>query len=75
MLGEVAEDLDGDGNLDVAEDLDDDGELDLAELIVENPYAFENLDCEEWVYTDGSNPNYLQGLCMARRSTSPAAPP
>ena len=32
---------------------------------VDNPYAFENMDCDEWVYTDGLNPNYLQGLCLS----------
>jgi len=32
---------------------------------VDNPYAFENMDCSEWVYTDGSNPNYLKGLCLS----------
>ncbi len=32
---------------------------------VDNPYAFENLDCAEWAYTDGSNPNYLQGVCLS----------
>jgi hypothetical protein len=31
---------------------------------VDNPYAFENLACDEWLYTDGSNPNYLQGICL-----------
>jgi len=32
---------------------------------VDNPYAFENMDCAEWVYTDGTNPNYLQGVCLS----------
>jgi hypothetical protein len=32
---------------------------------VDNPYAFENMDCAEWVYTDGLNPNYLKGLCLS----------
>lgn len=32
---------------------------------VDNPYAYENMDCSEWVYTDGSNPNYLKGLCLS----------
>jgi hypothetical protein len=32
---------------------------------VDNPYAFENMECDEWVYTDGSNPNYLKGLCLS----------
>jgi hypothetical protein len=31
---------------------------------VDNPYAFENMACENWVYTDGLNPNYLQGVCL-----------
>jgi len=32
---------------------------------VDNPYAYENMECDEWVYTDGSNPNYLKGLCLS----------
>ncbi|PKO06089.1 MAG: hypothetical protein CVU41_08225 [Chloroflexi bacterium HGW-Chloroflexi-3] len=32
---------------------------------VDNPYAFENMACDEWLYTDGSNPNYLKGLCLS----------
>ena len=31
----------------------------------DNPYAYENMDCAEWVYTNGSNPNYLKGLCLS----------
>ena len=32
---------------------------------VDNPYAFENMECAEWAYTDGANPNYLQGICLS----------
>ncbi len=32
---------------------------------VDNPYAFENMACDEWAYADGSNPNYLKGLCLS----------
>jgi hypothetical protein len=47
---------------------------------VDNPYTFENMECGNWlpdengevifiagnrIYTDGSNPNYLNGLCLA----------
>lgn len=32
---------------------------------VDNPYAFENMECGEWAYTDGLNPNYLKGLCLS----------
>ena len=32
---------------------------------VDNPYAFENMECDEWAYTDGTNPNYLQGICLS----------
>jgi len=32
---------------------------------VDNPYAFENMECDEWAYTDGLNPNYLKGLCLS----------
>ena len=31
----------------------------------ENPYAFDNLVCEETLFTDGSNPYYPQGVCMS----------
>lgn len=31
---------------------------------VDNPYAFENMECGEWAYTDGTNPNYLKGICL-----------
>ncbi len=29
-----------------------------------NPYAYDNMACAEWVYTDGSNPHYVEGLCL-----------
>lgn len=38
---------------------------------LDNPYAYENMQCENadgtsgWVYTDGTNPNYLKGMCLA----------
>ncbi len=32
---------------------------------VDNPYAFENMECDDWLYTDGLNPNYLKGLCLS----------
>jgi hypothetical protein len=36
---------------------------------VDNPYAFENMDCAEWAYTNeengGVNPNYLKGVCLS----------
>jgi hypothetical protein len=32
---------------------------------IDNPYAYENMDCTEWVYTDGTNPNYLNGVCLS----------
>jgi hypothetical protein len=31
---------------------------------VDNPYAYENIFCENWVYEDGSNPRYVEGLCL-----------
>lgn len=31
---------------------------------VDNPYDFANMVCDEWAYADGSNPNYLRGLCL-----------
>jgi len=30
----------------------------------DNPYAFENMACDEWAYADGSNPYYPDGLCL-----------
>ncbi len=30
-----------------------------------NPYTYENMACDEWVYTDGSNPRYVEGLCLS----------
>jgi hypothetical protein len=30
-----------------------------------NPYVYENMICDEWAYTDGSNPRYLEGLCLS----------
>jgi hypothetical protein len=38
---------------------------DTFDAAVDNPYAFENMACDEWVYTDGLNPNYLKGLCLS----------
>lgn len=32
---------------------------------VDNPYDYTNLDCDEWAYADGTNPNYLRGLCLS----------
>ena len=32
---------------------------------MDNPYAFENMECADWEYEDGSNPNYLQGVCLS----------
>ena len=28
-----------------------------------NPYAFRNIDCDEWIYEAGENPYYPGGLC------------
>lgn len=30
----------------------------------DNPYAFENITCDNWDFDDGSNPRYLQGVCL-----------
>ncbi|MFN2169485.1 MAG: choice-of-anchor O protein, partial [Anaerolineae bacterium] len=36
----------------------------------DNPYAYENMECAEWAYTDGSNPNYvLAGLLAENADT------
>jgi len=29
-----------------------------------NPYAFRYMDCGDWAYKDGTNPNYPDGLCL-----------
>ena len=29
-----------------------------------NPYAFTNMDCDNWVLRDGSNPYYPNGVCL-----------
>jgi hypothetical protein len=31
---------------------------------VDNPFDEKNMVCTNWQYTDGLNPNYLDGLCM-----------
>jgi hypothetical protein len=31
---------------------------------VDNPYDYANIECEDWAYADGSNPNYVRGLCL-----------
>lgn len=30
----------------------------------DNPYAAANMACGNWAFTDGANPNYLEGLCL-----------
>lgn len=30
-----------------------------------NPYAYQNLRCDTWEFTDGSNPRYLEGYCTS----------
>lgn len=30
----------------------------------DNPYAYTNMVCNNWSFTDGSNPRYVKGLCM-----------
>jgi hypothetical protein len=32
---------------------------------VDNPFAFDNMACDEWAYTDGTNPNYVKGICLS----------
>lgn len=29
-----------------------------------NPYAFRNMACDEWIFEDGSNPQYPEGVCV-----------
>ncbi len=37
---------------------------DVFDPAVDNPYDFKNIECDEWVYEDGTNPLYVQGLCL-----------
>jgi hypothetical protein len=50
---------------------------DTFDATVDNPFAYENVVCDtfdedgtgevgDWLYTDGSNPNYVRGLCMVQ---------
>lgn len=36
----------------------------LFDPAMDNPYAYENMICDNQIYSDGSNPNYVQGLCL-----------
>jgi hypothetical protein len=50
---------------------------DVFDPAVDNPYAYENMECAEWAFKDTgevdeggistftSNPNYLQGICLS----------
>lgn len=37
---------------------------DVFDPLVDNPYAYRNLACSTWEFTDGSNPRYVEGLCL-----------
>ena len=53
---------------DMWEDCETDGDPTTTESCLPagyNPYAFENLACDDWAYEDGSNPRYLQGVCLS----------
>ena len=53
---------------DIWEDCETDGDATTTERCLPagyNPYAYENMACDEWVYTDGSNPRYVEGLCLS----------
>lgn len=32
---------------------------------IDNPYAYENMACDSWAFTDGSNPRYVKGFCAS----------
>ena len=44
----------------------------LFDPTIDNPFAYENVVCDafgeddpsDWAYSDGSNPNYVRGLCL-----------
>jgi len=38
---------------------------DTFDPVVENPFDYANMACGEWAFTDGSNPRYVKGLCLA----------
>ncbi|MCB9422607.1 MAG: hypothetical protein H6667_22585 [Ardenticatenaceae bacterium] len=53
---------------DVWEDCELDGDTETTEQCLPegyNPYTYENMACDEWTYTDGSNPRYVEGLCLS----------
>jgi hypothetical protein len=33
--------------------------------MVDNPFDYANMACDEWAFTDGSNPRYIKGLCKS----------
>jgi hypothetical protein len=35
------------------------------DIEVDNPYDYKYMDCDTWDYKDGTNPNYLQGICLS----------
>ncbi|MCB9134969.1 MAG: hypothetical protein H6636_06060 [Anaerolineales bacterium] len=37
---------------------------DTFDPLVDNPYDYHNMACNTWEYTDGSNPRYVEGLCL-----------
>lgn len=32
---------------------------------IDNPYDYNNMACETWAFTDGTNPRYVKGFCAA----------
>ena len=32
---------------------------------LDNPYDYSNMACDNWAFTDGSNPRYVKGLCAS----------
>ena len=33
--------------------------------LADNPYDFSNIDCDDWIWNDGSNPYYPKGVCLS----------
>lgn len=36
---------------------------------VDNPFADAHMACDQWTFTDGSNPRYVKGLCVSPATT------
>jgi hypothetical protein len=44
---------------------DDNGDEECFDPTTDNPFDYANMECEDWLFTDGSNPRYVKGLCLS----------